>query len=279
MTTKPRPTKNRWVRPLIQVFFFVLVALIAVNHTLPEESKIPYLSSASLHAICPFGGVVGIYQYVTTGTLVQKTHASSAILMYIVFAILILFGPVICGWVCPLGSLQEWIGNLGRKLFGKRHNNFIPKKVDQALRYLRYGVLAMVIYQTAVTAKLMFAEIDPYFALFNFWTSEVAVGGLVVLGATLVASLFVERPFCKYGCPYGALSGLFNLVKPFAVRRNSTTCINCKACDRACPMNIEVSTSGAVRDHQCISCMRCSFEDACPVSDTVTLSLRGVDQP
>ena len=37
-------------------------------------------------------------------------------------------------------------------------------------------------------------------------------------------------------------------------------------------MNIEVSTSGTVRDHQCISCLRCTSEDACPVEATVVLA-------
>lgn len=76
MKTK-KQTKIR-LRPVIQLFFFALIALIAVNHTLAEEGGgIPFLSSASLHALCPFGGVVTIYQYATTGTFVQKIHESS----------------------------------------------------------------------------------------------------------------------------------------------------------------------------------------------------------
>jgi polyferredoxin len=267
-----------WVRRLSQIFFFGLIALISINHTLAESgASIPFLGSASLHALCPFGGVVTIYQYITEGSFVQKIHESAFILMIIGFLLAILFGPVFCGWVCPLGTVQEWFAALGRKLFGKkRYNHFIPEKLDNILRYLRYVVLTWVVFMTAVSGTLMFANIDPYFALFNFWTSEVAVGGLIVLGVTLLASLFVERPWCKYACPYGAVLGIFNLVRVFGIRRQHTTCISCSLCDNNCPMNIHVSDKSVVRDHQCISCLECTSEARCPVNSTVVFATAGV---
>jgi polyferredoxin len=233
---------------------------------------LPILSSASLHALCPFGGVVSTYQYATTGTFVKKTHESSFILMWIVFALALLLGPVFCGWVCPLGSVQEWVGNLGKKIFGRKYNRFIPYRFDRILRYLRYLMLGWVVYMTAVTGKLIFADIDPYFALFNFWTGEVAIAGLVILGLVLAASLLVERPFCKYACPYGAVLGIFNLFRIFKIKRNVPTCTDCKACDKSCPMNIPVSEGAVVRSHQCISCMKCTSEQACPIENTVELT-------
>lgn len=51
----------RWVRPFVQIFFFVLIALFTLNKALEETAYvIPFLSTASLHALCPFGGVVSI---------------------------------------------------------------------------------------------------------------------------------------------------------------------------------------------------------------------------
>ncbi|MGE5653432.1 MAG: 4Fe-4S binding protein, partial [Bacillota bacterium] len=184
-----------WARIVTQVVFYSLVALISINHTLAEGGEgITFLSSASTHAICPFGGVVSIYKLATVGTFVQKIHQSSFVLMVLAFLAAVLFGPVFCGWICPLGSVQEWIGRLGKRLLGRRYNTLVPKRFDSVLRYLRYLVLGMVVYMTAVTGKLTFAEVDPYNALFNFWTSEVAITSLVVLLITLGASLFIERP-------------------------------------------------------------------------------------
>jgi polyferredoxin len=197
--------KSIWLRKIVQWGFFVLIALIAINHTLAESGQtIPLLANASLHAVCPFGGVVTLYQFATVGTFVQKIHQSSFVLMMISLLLAILFGPVFCGWVCPLGTIQEWVSGFGRKLFRRRFNHFIPAKLDWWLRFLRYGVLAWVLYMTAVTGTLIFAVYDPYLAMFNFWTSEVSIIGVVILGLTLGLSLLVERPWCKYACPYMA---------------------------------------------------------------------------
>jgi len=265
-----------WLRTIVQIFFFGLIALIAINHTLAEEGRgIPFLSTASLHAICPFGGVVTLHQFITTGTLIRKVRQSSLVLSSLVMLLAVLFGPVFCGWVCPLGSVQEWVGKLGKKLLGKRYNHILPSKLDNVLRYLRYLMLGWVVYMSAVSGTLIFQSIDPYYALFNFWTGEVAVTGLLVLGVTLLGSLVVERPWCKYACPYGALLGITNLFRVFKIRRVESSCISCGLCSKECPMNIQVSEVKVVRDHQCISCLECTSEALCPVADTVEFSAGG----
>ncbi|MDD3214617.1 MAG: 4Fe-4S binding protein [Eubacteriales bacterium] len=263
------PSLRLWV----QILVFVLIAGLALVKWFQEIGLvIPFLPEISLHAICPFGGVVTIYEFITTGAFLPKLHSAAFILMALGLVVALFFGPLFCGYVCPLGSYQEWIGKLGRKLFPKHYGKLIPKRLDKALRYLRYGVLGLVVYQTAVVGKLVFQDVDPYYALFNFMTGEVAWTAIGVLLAVTVLSLFVERPWCKYLCPYGALLGLFNLIRIFPVRRKASTCIHCKKCDHACPMQIEVSKSGAVRDHQCISCYQCVSGKACPVENTVTIS-------
>lgn len=268
--------RSIWIRKVVQWFFFLLIALIAVNHYLSENGGgIPLVANASLHAVCPFGGVVSIYQFFTVGTFVQKIHQSSFVLMITVFLLAVLFGPVFCGWICPLGTIQEFVSKFGRKHFKRRFNHFVPVKLDRWLRYLRYGVLAWVLYMTAVSSKLIFAEYDPYFSLFNFWNGEATTAGLAILGITLGLSFFVERPWCKYACPYGALLGISNLFSVFKIRRNCDTCKADGACSILCPMNIPVDSLTVVRDHQCISCLECTSEAVCPVKDTVSFSTRG----
>jgi polyferredoxin len=267
-------SNRKKIRIYVQIFFFVLIALIAVNKTLVETGGgIPLLSSASLHAICPFGGVVTLYNLFTVGTFVQKIHSAAVVLMVIVFFLAVLFGPVFCGWICPLGSFQEWIGKIGHKIFKRKFNHFVPLKIDKILRYFRYFVLGMTIFVIARSGQLMFENIDPYNALFRFWSGEVAAPALVILGITILFSLFVERPWCKYACPYGALLGLTNKISIFKIKRAKSTCINCKKCDQACPMNIEVSKQEVINDNQCIRCYECTSETSCPVADTVNLEV------
>jgi polyferredoxin len=269
--------RSLWIRKGIQWFFFALVALIAVNHTLVASgSAIPFLSSASLHAICPFGGVETLYTFLASGLLVKKVHDASLVLMGIGIFTAILFGPAFCGWICPLGTIQEFVSGFGKKLFRRKFNHFVPVKLDTVLRYLRYAVLAWVVYVTATSGTLIFEAYDPYFALFNFWSAEVAPTALAILGVTLLLSLFVERPWCKYACPYGAFLGVFNLFSIFKIRRAESTCKADGACSILCPMNIPVDTVKTVRDHQCISCLECTSEAICPVAKTVIFSSKGV---
>lgn len=271
--------KKLRIRRIIQIIFFLLIALITLNRTLAESGKsLPFISTASLHALCPFGGVATIYEMFTAGTILRQIQLSSIVLMIIIFVSAFLFGPLFCGWVCPLGTFQEWLGSIGRRIFKKRYNRFVPSDIDRILRYLRYAVLVWVLYVIAKTASIaVFKDIDPYSTLFNFWTGEAAAGGIIVLLLTVVLSLFIERPWCKYACPYGALLGITNLIRIFPIKRSAQTCISCGRCDRDCPMNIKVSEKGTVRDHQCITCLRCTSEESCPVSTACSpaLSLAG----
>lgn len=272
---KTAKKRKSWIRLLVQIFFFVLIALIAVNKSLEEAgmATLPFLSTASLHALCPFGGVVTLYNLATVGTLIQKIHDSSVILLGLVLILSLFFGPVFCGWVCPLGSAQEWVGKAGRKIFKKKYNQFVPRKLDRVMRYFRFVVLVWVVFVTARSATLLFANVDPYNALFTFWSEEVALPALIILGVTLAGSLFIERPWCKYACPYGALLGLFNKIRIFKIKREPSTCISCNLCTRNCPMNIDVAKKETITDLQCISCFECTSERVCPVENTVEMKL------
>lgn len=272
-----KKVRKRNIRLILQAFFFVLIAIIAVNKTLTESGNgIPLFSEASLHALCPFGGVVTLYNLATLGIFIKKIHVSSVILMSIVFALAVLFGPVFCGWVCPLGTIQEWIGKVGRRIFKRRFNNFVPVKLDRVLRYMRYVVLIWVVFVTARSGYLLFEQVDPYNALFTFWSDEVSLPSLIILSITLILSLFVERPWCKYLCPYGALLGLTNKIRIFKIRREPSTCVNCNKCTNSCPMNIKVSQKEKISDHQCISCYECTSERNCPIPNTVNMATSSV---
>ncbi len=273
MDKKVSSEKRKWrLRNLVQLGFFLLVSMIAGNKFLVENGGgSSFLSSASLHSICPFGGVVSIYNLLTVGDYIQKIHSSALVLMGLVFLLAVLLGPVFCGWICPLGTFQEWIGKIGKRIFKKRYNLFVPKRLDGFMRYFRILVLVWVIYIIAKTGLLVFSNVDPYYALFNFWTGEVAIQALVIISLTAIGSLFVERPWCKYLCPYGALLGFTNKFRIFNLYRDKNTCISCDICSKSCPMNIDVANSKRVSQLQCISCFECTSENICPVPETVEI--------
>jgi len=268
-----KKNKSYWFRIILQTLFLLLIVLISYNRYRLTQGLAPIpVGSSTLHSLCPFGGVVSLYQYFTQGTFIRQIHQSSFTLMWLVLLLSLFFGPVFCGWVCPIGTVQEFIGKIGKKIFPKKYNRFIPFKIDIWLRYLRYIVLILIVILTARELRLVFQDYCPYFSLFNFWSNEVALSALILLGLIFIGSLFVERPWCKYLCPLGALLGIFNIFRFVQLKRNNNTCIQCKKCDNICPMNIKVANKEVIRDHQCISCLLCTDEIACPVNDTLHLT-------
>ncbi|MDA3844926.1 MAG: 4Fe-4S binding protein [Vallitaleaceae bacterium] len=266
--------KHSKLRLVSQILFFLLIGLIATNHYLSETGRnLPLIGAISLHGMCPYGGVETSVAFFKYDMFIQKIHASSVVIMVLILGLGVLFGPVVCSFMCPLGSIQEWIGKIGKKIFKKKYNHFMPIKLDKILRYLRYAVLIYTVYLTTNSLRLVFLEVDPYYALFNFWSDEATIGGIIVLVIVLLSSLFIERAWCKYACPFGALIGLTNKFSVFKIRRNASSCISCGLCSHACPMNIEVESKTVITDHQCIRCLECATDVSCPVSNTADMKI------
>lgn len=51
---------------------------------------------------------------------------------------------------------------------------------------------------------------------------------------------------------------------------HADTCIDCKACDKGCPVNVKVSEVDTVTSPECIDCGECV--SACPVKDTLSIA-------
>ncbi|MDX1359266.1 MAG: 4Fe-4S binding protein, partial [Clostridia bacterium] len=164
----------------------------------------------------------------------------------------------------------------GKKVFKKRYNTFVPQKLHNVLKYLRYVVLIITVYLTFSAARLIFADVDPYYAMYHFFTDEVTIGSLIVLGTVLISSLFIERPWCKYACPYGAVLGLVGKISIFKIKRKAETCNNCTLCDRKCPMNIEISKKKTIGDTHCIRCMDCVEDEGVCSKDSLVYTAKRI---
>ena len=143
-------------------------------------------------------------------------------------------------------------------------------RVDHVLRYGRYVVLVWAVGGAALTGVMVFREVDPWNALLSVAEFEISTA-FVVLLVVLGLSLFIDRPFCRYACPLGAVQGLIGMASPVAVQRDATACLGCQICNNACPMGIEVNQATRVTDTACIGCLECVA--ACPSQDALALTV------
>lgn len=269
-TYRSRMIWTQRVRHLTQLAFAVFILYTSVVHHLAVEDG----TTASIDALCPFGGLETAWQYFSTGgQFVPKTHQSNLILLAGLLVGTLIAGGAFCGWVCPFGAVQDGLTWLRRKL--RLPEVRVPARLDRVLRYGRYLMLAIILYQTMVSVRLWFADIDPYRALFGLdWLFEFdpTVAGLayVSLIITLLASLFVERSWCRYACPLGGAISLVSKFSLLRIRRTQSGCKGCAVCARPCPVKLPVDTATTISS-DCIGCLACV--DACPRHGTLEVRL------
>lgn len=269
---RPAQRRNRAVRLIVLAAGLVIITVIGLAHRFGVQV-------VGVDALCPFGGIETFWTLVTQATLVQRVAASSVVLLVAVLLTAVVFRRSFCGYVCPLGALQEFFGKLGALLWRGKRRPAIPAAIDRPARWLKYVVLAVFAVWSWQAASLVIRPYDPWVAYMHLTSTEVLTEfwvGLIVLGVSVAGSVVYERFFCKYLCPMGGFLGAISRFSVFKVRRNELTCTDCKACDKVCPVNVKVSQSCVVDDPECINCNECV--NVCPVKGTLEVAAPGVPE-
>lgn len=256
--------KVKKIRLGIQLGILFLVTMAGILH---QKIGGGPNGAASIHALCPFGGIESFYSLVTRGEFIKKTFYSNIILVGGSTFLVITLGRIFCGWICALGTLQDIFGKIGMKFFKKRYH--VHKSLDSILRYLKYIVLVGIVYFTWKTGQLVISSIDPFVAYSHLtagWEellSEYLIGFGILL-AMLLFSLFYDRLFCRYLCPLGAYYAIMGRFSLLRIERDKNTCVNCKKCDTECPAALDISSVNRVNKGECIGCMSCI--EVCPTA-------------
>ena len=206
-----------------------------------------------LDSYCPFGAVeTALTTLSTGGKYIPLISFTDIILFLIVIVITLVAGGIFCGWLCPFGTLQDWIYKLGKKMGIKTFT--IPAKLDKYLVWLKYVVLAAIMFATFNGVKLVFAEFDPYRAFFHM--SIETEMGYILIGLTILTSLLYGRFWCKYLCPMGAIVLPLSKLGLLKVRKGEG-CTGCNICMKNCTMRLK-----NIGDLGCNNCMECITD--CP---------------
>ena len=202
------------------------------------------------------------------------------IIIWGIFTILSIFlGRIYCGFFCTIGVYQDWIGNLGEKIFKNRFDTLIPRKISNVLSYFRYVVMitwaffATSFFTTHIMGKIGSPSPD---AIVNLAFSREIVGVAVIISFCIftVLSLLVRRPYCKYFCHGSVEAGALSFARVIKLKRNPELCINCHRCEKICPMNVPITSLETVCDGSCISCFQCIGSKGCPKKGALYLDVK-----
>jgi len=224
----------------------------------------------------PIAALMNLKALLVTGE-VPRLHPAGMFLLIAFLAISCVARKSFCGWLCPVGTVSEYLWRLGRRTFGR--NVRLPRWLDVALRGIKYLLLGLFGYAVAwmsVSAIRAFLE-GPYGVLddvkmLNFFRYLGVTGGLV-MAVLVVASVFVENFWCRYFCPYGALMGLAALASPLRIRRDTSLCIDCDKCTKACPSQLPVAQLITIQSAECTACLSCVA--ACPAAGALAMTAPG----
>lgn len=285
------------VRIVSQIFFFVAF-LLAVWATWTSR-----LGGYPVSRILEMDPLVGITTALATGHVYRYLGWGLLIL-----ALTLLFGRVFCNWICPYGTLHQFVGWLFnvRKTSERWDSNRY-----RGMYFFKYALLA-VFFILAAFGSLQIGLLDPICLMYRTFATAVAPGSDLLVGAAaeqladfgmdvqldflmfapgsehrvfvgsfwigallfgLVAmNVVIPRFFCRTLCPLGALLGVFSRFSIFRINRDVHKCTDCNLCMTRCEGASDPQAQ--VRLSECFSCMNCI--DDCP-EDALSFTAFGLD--
>ena len=232
---------------------------------------------AGVEGWLPIAGLMNL-RYFVLSHHVPALHPAGMFLLITFLAISFLFRKAFCSWLCPVGTISEYLWRAAQKLFCR--NFYLPRWLDLGLRSLKYLLLGFFVWAVSSMAVDELASFmnTPYgiiadVKMLNFFR-HLGETGAIVLGVLVVASLFIQNFWCRYFCPYGALLGIVSLGSPTRIRRNPESCIDCAKCAKACPSALPVDKLVTIKSAECTGCLECV--GVCPAKDTLSLALPAV---
>ncbi len=208
---------------------------------------------------CPLGSIQNALAY--------SGHRMGWYVLGIIMIFGLFMGRTICGWLCPLGLLQELLHKIPTPKIRK-------SCFTHALTYLKYVILAIFVVAVpmwygikedlavpgfckficpaGIFEGAMGLLSNPknagYFSMLGiFFTRKFVI--MLIIG---ICCIFCYRSFCRFICPLGAIYGLFNKLALISVKVEEDRCNGCGACVATCQMDVR-----HVGDHECINCARC----------------------
>ncbi len=173
-------------------------------------------------------------------------------LTFLILGISLIFSRIFCGYVCPLGAMQELCSMVRFKPTLEFNKEIKKNKILPYVRWIFFGVFFTFILILGFEITLFLNPMNGF--LFPWYpTNILLIIALIILIGIIIISFFVYRPFCRYLCPFGAIASLVSRISPLKIRRTKS-CFDCGLCEKICPTleGYQNSNKG-----ECYLCYRC----------------------
>ena len=215
-----------------------------------------------------FTGIKLIVEQITQRASLQWNSFVQTLVVLLVFTIV--FGRFFCGFACAFGSLGDALHAIYLKICKKLKKKpvSLKKEWEQWLILLKYVLLAGIVLACFFGVYGNARGTSPWdvFSMIhagNFRLSAYKIG-IAVLILLMIGMAFIERFFCRFFCPMGAIFSLLPILPFFSLERKRESCIKgCSKCTRSCPAKIELrEAKTSIVQGECFQCQKCI--DGCP---------------
>ena len=266
------------IRVSIAIFFFITTSLLFLdlNNSLPVEVNTFLVSLQLIPSLIR--------------TIIFFSVASAG--LFFILLITLLFGRVYCSTICPLGTLQDVVIWIAKRINNRRW--FQYKKPDYIIHYLLSVFMSIFAFAGSVFILNLFEPFSNYGRILSNLVSPVvesvnnilayilekfgnySIYHIPFLHSNIISillsvgflclivylSYYYGRLFCNLLCPAGALLGILSRFSIFKIVIDENDCKDCGLCEKVCKARCVKSDSREIDFAACVGCLNCI--DVCP---------------
>lgn len=240
-------------RNVIQLATTILVILNCVIYYLYIKDQI-YIKLLAIGDLNPYGGWSALKSLFTDVSYRWRGITRAIALTISIIVTSFFMGRIFCGFICPIGSIQDFFKYVGNKI-GIKGKVLMKNKIFNP-QWLKYFILILLLILTTIRLGNYISPLSPWLAFLNIFMGIKIEIGFIVLIMIVILSLFYKRIFCRIFCPLGAFQSLIYAIGPLKINRNEI-CNGCSICLDDCPVDIEYSQELDISP-ECINCLKCT---------------------
>ena len=197
-----KQSRSNWPKNLLQ--WGTLAALVFFLSGLAAK-LFPKMDAVDPERLCPFGGLQALATFFQRGSLPCSMSSLQILMGIALAAAVILFSKLFCAYLCPVGTVEDLLIRARKGLRIKTIR--VNAVLDKILRIVKYALLFWIVYMTVSSSELFCKKLDPYYAVATGFKGEITLWmSVVTVSIVILLGLFIDRFWCKYVCPLGAVS-------------------------------------------------------------------------